>query len=282
MRLKAVSETKKKSVLVVEDNPVQRESLSKLIQDKDVEVVCVGTGEEALETLRTRSFDCVILDLGLPDMSGFKLVEQISEKKDTSYPPVIVYTGKSLTKDEEERLRRYSESVIIKGAKSPERLLSEVTLFLHKIESEMPIEQQKILKDLRAREKIFEGRQILVVDDDVRNVFALTSALEQKGAKVLIARNGKEALKRLSESPGIELVLMDIMMPEMNGYTAIREIRKNAELKKLPIIAITAKAMKDDKELCLQSGANDYLAKPIDVAMLTSLIQVWLPRAGRV
>ena len=191
---------------------------------------------------------------------------------------MIVYTGRNLARDEEAALLKYSRSIIIKGARSPERLLDEVTLFLHKVESDMPPERQKMLKSARSREKAFEGRKILVVDDDVRNVFALTSALEQKGALVEIARNGLEAIDRLQHDGTIDLVLMDIMMPEMDGFTAMQEIRKDARFAKLPIIAVTAKAMKDDQDRCLSAGANDYLAKPIDLDRLFSLIRVWLPK----
>ena len=177
---------------------------------------------------------------------------------------------------------RYSQSIIIKGARSPERLLDEVTLFLHKVETDMSSERQKMLKVARNRDKLFEGRRILLVDDDVRNIFALTSALEYKGASVDIARNGREALDKLAALPDVDLVLMDIMMPEMDGYTATREIRKNPKWKKLPIIAVTAKAMKDDQDRCLAAGANDYLAKPIELERLFSLIRVWMPKMERI
>jgi CheY-like chemotaxis protein len=208
---------------------------------------------------------------------------------------VIVYTGRSLTRDEEEKLRRFSKSIIIKDARSPERLLDEVTLFLHQVESKLPAEVQRMLKVARDRDDTLEGRRILVVEDDVRNIFALTSVLEPKGAKVQLARNGREALEALEKSlqlnrqqletgggartdHSIDLVLMDIMMPEMDGFTAMREIRKQPVWKKLPIIALTAKAMKDDQEKCLAAGANDYIAKPLDVEKLLSLVRVWMPK----
>jgi CheY-like chemotaxis protein len=200
------------------------------------------------------------------------------QKEQYGFPPVIVYTGKSLSRDEEQKLQRFSQSIIIKGAHSPERLLDEVTLFLHQVESKLPPERQRMLRDARHREAAFEGRRILIVEDDVRNVFALTSALEPRGAKVEIARNGREALTHLKEKPGVDLVLMDIMMPEMDGLEATREIRKIPELRKLPIIALTAKAMADDRENCLAAGANDYIAKPLDVDKLLSLTRVWMPR----
>ncbi|HSC80126.1 MAG TPA: response regulator, partial [Chitinolyticbacter sp.] len=197
------------------------------------------------------------------------------------FPPVIVYTGRNLSRDEEAMLRRYSHSIIIKGARSPERLLDEVTLFLHQVETALPPERQQMLRIARNRERAFEGATLLVVDDDVRNVFALTSALEAKGAKVVIARNGIEALNQLDTQPAIDLVLMDIMMPEMDGYQAMAEIRRQPRFADLPIIAVTAKAMRDDQERCIAAGANDYLAKPIDLDALVSLVRVWIARPGR-
>ncbi|MGE4405025.1 response regulator [Pseudomonas sp.] len=277
-RLEAKLAQKVKRILLVEDDARQRESVARLIDDVDVEITAVEFGEQALELLRGTLFDCMIIDLKLPDMDGSELLERMAKEDICSFPPVIVYTGRNLTRDEEAALLKYSRSIIIKGARSPERLLDEVTLFLHKVESDMPPERQKMLKSARSREKAFEGRQILVVDDDVRNVFALTSALEHKGARVEIARNGLEAIDRLQQDGTIDLVLMDIMMPEMDGFTAMQEIRKDPRLAKLPIIAVTAKAMKDDQERCLRAGANDYLAKPIDLDRLFSLIRVWLPK----
>lgn len=277
-RLDAKLAQKVKRILLVEDDARQRESVSRLIEDIDVEITAVEFGEQALELLRATVFDCMIIDLKLPDMDGHELLEHMAREEICSFPPVIVYTGRNLTRDEEAALMKYSRSIIIKGARSPERLLDEVTLFLHKVESDMPPERQKMLKSVRSREKAFEGRKILVVDDDVRNVFALTSALEQKGALIEIARNGHEAIAQLQNIDDIDLVLMDIMMPEMDGFTAMQEIRKDPRFAKLPIIAVTAKAMKDDQDRCLRSGANDYLAKPIDLDRLFSLIRVWLPK----
>ncbi|QLF93130.1 response regulator [Pseudomonas sp. ABC1] len=269
---------KVKRILLVEDDALQRASISRLIEDEDVEITAVAFGRQALELLRDTVFDCMIIDLKLPDMDGSQLLERMAGEDICSFPPVIVYTGRNLSRDEEAALMKYSRSIIIKGARSPERLLDEVTLFLHKVESDMPPERRKMLKSARSREKTFEGRTILVVDDDVRNVFALTSALEQKGALVEIARNGHEAIARLHEVENIDLVLMDIMMPEMDGFTAMREIRKEARFERLPIIAVTAKAMKDDQDRCLAAGANDYLAKPIELDRLFSLIRVWMPK----
>lgn len=270
-------------VLIVEDNEVQREAVSTLISSHDVETVGAGTAAECLALLKAQTFDCMVLDLSLPDASGFALLETISQDSAHSFPPVIVYTGRVLAREEEQRLRRYSKSIIIKGAKSPERLLDEVTLFLHQVVSELPDEQQKMIRKARHRDALLEGRRILIVEDDVRNVFALTNILEPRGAIIEIARNGEEALQKLDESLSkpegqIDLVLMDIMMPVMDGLTATRHIRKNPSWKKLPVIALTAKAMPDDQQRCIEAGANDYMAKPLDVEKLLSLVRVWMPQ----
>jgi CheY-like chemotaxis protein/CHASE3 domain sensor protein len=269
-------------VLIVEDDPRQRESIGQLLSNGDVQVTGVATVNEALRELSTATFDCVVLDFNLPDATGYDLLEKMARQEEVSFPPVIVYTGRALSRDEEQRLGRYSRSIIIKDARSPERLLDEVTLFLHQVESKLPPSHQQMLRTARSRDGALEGRRILVVEDDVRNVFALTSLFEPNGAAVEIARNGREALEVLAKSRrgsnGIDMVLMDIMMPEMDGLTAMREIRKLPEWKKLPIIALTAKAMKDDQEKCLAAGANDYIAKPLDVERLLSLVRVWMPK----
>jgi CheY-like chemotaxis protein len=265
-------------VLVVEDDANHREATCRLLGADNVETVAAESAEAALEALEASTFDCMVLDLTLPDRTGFELLEEMSRKDRYSFPPVIVYTGRALSSDEEQGLRRLSHSIIIKGARSPERLLDEVTLFLHQVESELPPERQRMLRDVRHREAVFEGRRVLIVEDDVRNIFALTSVLEPKGAKIEIARNGREALTLLKDKPGIDLVLMDIMMPEMDGLEAMREIRKQPALSKLPIIALTAKAMADDREECLEAGANDYIAKPVDVDKLLSLARVWMAK----
>lgn len=270
-------------VLVVEDDLVQLDSMRKLLGSREVEAVGARSAAECLEQLKETTFDCMVLDLSLPDASGYSLLETLSREDAYSFPPVIVYTGRALSSDEEQQLRRYSKSIIIKGVKSPERLLDEVTLFLHQVVSELPPEQQKMLEQARSRDAAIEGRRILIVEDDVRNVFALTSILEPRGAILQIARNGREALTALEQSTqssgrGIDLVLMDVMMPEMDGITATREIRKLPEWRKLPIIMLTAKAMKNDQEQCLSAGANDYMAKPLDVEKLLSLVRVWMPR----
>ena len=272
-----------RQVLIVEDNAVQLESLRQLLGTADVETIGVSTAAACLEELHKRTFDCMVLDLSLPDASGFSLLETLSQEDRYSFPPVIVYTGRELTPDEEQQLRRYSKSIIIKGAKSPERLLDEVTLFLHQVVTELPLKQQEMIRKAHSRDALLEGRRVLIVEDDVRNVFALTSVLEPNGVKVVIARNGREALEQLEQLQGdretaVDLVLMDLMMPEMDGLSATREIRKRPEWKKLPIIALTAKAMKSDQEQCLNAGANDYLSKPLDVEKLLSLVRVWMPK----
>lgn len=270
-------------VLIVEDDAVQLDAVGKLLKSQDVETVGARTAAECLDLLKGSPFDCMVLDLTLPDATGYQLLETISREGAYSFPPVIVYTGRDLSAEEEQRLRRYSQSIIIKGAKSPERLLDEVTLFLHQVVAELPAEKQKMLQQARNRDAVLEGRRILVVEDDVRNVYALTNIFEPRGAVVQIARNGKEALVALQKAQDnpvtkIDLILMDVMMPEMDGLTATREIRKNAQWKKLPIIMLTAKAMKDDQEKCLDAGANDYMPKPLDVEKLLSLARVWMPR----
>nr|WP_235578179.1 response regulator [Pseudorhodoferax sp. Leaf267] len=282
-RLEAKFSQGLRRVLVVEDDERQRDSIRQLLGSPDVEIATVADAGAALAALADRTFDCMIMDLNLPDLSGYELLEQMAAQDNTSFPPVIVYTGRSLTREEEQQLRRFSKSIIIKDARSPERLLDEVTLFLHQVESTLPAEAQRLLKMARDRDATLEGRTVLVVEDDVRNIFALTSVLEPKGAKIVLARNGIEALSALERSragpdAAIDLVLMDIMMPEMDGLTAMREIRKQAHWKALPIIALTAKAMRDDQEKSLAAGANDYIAKPLDVEKLLSLVRVWMPK----
>lgn len=270
-------------VLIVEDDPVQRDAVAQLLKSNAVEIVGVGTAAECLQALREQTYDCMVLDLTLPDASGFELLETLSREGDHGFPPVIVYTGHDLSPDDEQRLRRYSNSIIIKGAKSPERLLDEVSLFLHQVVSELPPEQRRMIQKARHRDAALEGRRILIVEDDVRNVYSLTSILEPRGAVVQIARNGREALDALAASlddPArtIDLVLMDVMMPVMDGLTATGEIRRDPRWAKLPVVMLTAKAMPDDQQRCLETGANDYMAKPIDVDKLLSLVRVWMPR----
>jgi CheY-like chemotaxis protein len=269
-------------ILIVENDDRQRESIQRLLEGPGVELTAVASAAETLEQLQTVAFDCVVMDISLNDMSGYELLDRMANGKAYSFPPVIIYTGRALEPLEEQRLRRYSQSIIIKGARSPERLLDEVTLFLHQVESRLPPNQQRLMRLVRDRDSILEGRRILVVEDDVRSIFAITSILEPKGAKIEIARTGREAIEvveREFKNQPIDLVLMDIMMPEMDGLTATRQIRSKKEYARLPIIALTAKAMPDDREQCIAAGANDYISKPLDVDKLVSLTRVWMPKA---
>lgn len=263
-------------VLVVEDDEGQRMAIRGLIEGDRIQISAVGTGEEALQKLENEKFDCIVLDLSLPDMSGLNLLEKMAADEERRHPPVIIYTGRDLSPQEENQLKRYSQSIIIKGAKSPERLLDEVTLFLHQVEAHLPDRLQRVLSEFRNREKFLAGVQILLVDDDMRNVFALSAVLEQRGAVPIVARNGQEALDIAQSDRSIDLILMDVMMPVMDGYQATRLIRQIPSRKKTPIIALTAKAMKDDRARSLDSGASDYLPKPVQVDKLLSLIRVWL------
>ncbi|MFZ5590742.1 MAG: response regulator [Bacillota bacterium] len=277
-KIQDIISKKVKKLLVVEDDPQQRRSILELIGNGDVVTTAVGSGKEAYQLLRENAYDCVVLDLGLQDMSGFELLEKIKSDPAISYIPVIIYTGRELSREEENILNAHAESIIVKGAKSPERLLYETTLFLHRVEANLPPEQRKALRILHNKDQVFQGKKILLADDDMRNVFALLSILEEKGMEILVARNGREALQKLAEHPDTDLVLMDIMMPEMDGYQAMREIRKQERFKYLPIIALTAKAMKGDREKSIAAGASDYLSKPVDPDKLLSLLRVWLYR----
>jgi len=276
-RLEARLQERVSRVLVVEDDAALRKSIALLLQGDTVEITTVGTVREALARIAAEPYDCLVTDLQLPDANGYELLEKLAAGGEHAFLPVIVYTGRALTRDEETRLRRYSKSIIIKGARSPERLLDEVTLFLHKVEASLPEDKRDLLRRVRQRDAVFEGRTVLLAEDDVRNIFALTRVLEPLGANVEIARNGQEAVER-SKRGDIDLVLMDIMMPVKDGLTAMREIRARPGGDKLPIIAITAKAMADDRKQCLEAGANDYIAKPIDIDQLVSLCRVWMPK----
>jgi CheY-like chemotaxis protein len=239
-------------------------------------VTAVGTSEEALQKLEETAFDCMVLDLKLPDTTGFKLLEQL--KKDARYAtlPVIVYTGQELTRREETRLKKYAETIIVKDARSPERLLDETSLFLHRVEARLPQAKRRMLEQLHSAEEIFKDKKVLIVDDDVRNIFALTSALERHQMEILNAESGPEAIALLRATPDVEAVLMDIMMPTMDGFEVIRRLRADPKFAALPIIALTAKAMKADRDQCIEAGASDYISKPIDVNHLVSLLRVWL------
>jgi CheY-like chemotaxis protein/HAMP domain-containing protein/putative methionine-R-sulfoxide reductase with GAF domain len=276
--IKDFSDRKLRTLLIVEDDDVQRGTLVELIGDRDVQITAVGTGQEALDQMDRRQFDCIVLDLGLNDMSGLQLLEKMRADKALSQVPVIIYTGKELSKAEESELRQLAQTIIIKDVKSPERLLDETTLFLHRVESALPPEKQRLLDQLHRSDPTLTGKKALVVDDDIRNIFALTSILERYEMDVQYAENGHDALRMLNENPDIDVVLMDVMMPEMDGYEATRRIRDNASFEDLPIIAITAKAMKGDREKCINAGASDYVTKPVDSDQLISLLRVWLSR----
>jgi tubulin-specific chaperone A len=263
-----------RKLLVVEDDTIQCQSIKQLIGSGDVETTLVPTGLLAYEALISQNYDCIILDLGLADMSGFELLEKIRDNEVCSKVPVIVYTGRDLTLEEDKKLRQYTDSIIIKGVRSPERLLEESALFLHRVEADLPGDQQTRLKMVHDKEAVLSGKTVLLVDDDMRNVFALSSVLEERQMTVLIARDGMEGVKKANKHQEIDIVLMDIMMPRMDGYEAIQEIRKTRG--KLPVIALTAKAMKGDRNKCIEAGANDYLAKPVDPDRLISMLRVWL------
>jgi CheY-like chemotaxis protein len=270
-------ERRVKNLLVVEDDSVERDAIIELIgSGDDVDIVGVGSSEDALEQLGETPFDCMVLDLKLPDGSGFQLLEKIKKNKRYAGLPVIVHTGKDLTRREETRLKKYADTIIVKDVRSPERLLDETSLFLHRIEARLPQEKRKILEQLHNADAVFEGKKVLIVDDDVRNVFALASVFEGRGMDVLFAENGREGLATLQANPDVDLVLMDIMMPEMDGYETTRAVRELPEFKALPIVALTAKAMKGDREKSIASGASDYITKPVDVDQLLSLMRVWL------
>jgi CheY-like chemotaxis protein len=264
-------------VLVVEDDKVERESIVELIASgDDVEAVAVASAETAWKRLQgEHRFDCMVLDLKLPKQSGYELLERIRTDERLRDLPIIVYTGRELTREEDRRLRELSASIIVKDARSPERLLDETALFLHRVEAQMPVEKRRMLEQLHASDEVFKDKRILVVDDDVRNVFALTSLLEGHGMMVGYAENGRAGLEAL-EQDTYDLVIMDVMMPEMDGYEATQAIRAREEWHGIPIIALTAKAMKGDRERSIASGASDYITKPVDTEQLLSLMRVWL------
>lgn len=273
----ALSKTVRK-LLIVEDNPEELKSLIALLSEKNILISAASSGREAIEQLNTHHFDCMVLDLGLSDMSGFDVLSHVQNKEEKHRLPIIIHSGRDLSREDEKELRRFAESIIIKGAKSPERLLNEVTLFLHLVESKLPENKRRMIRATFDHESTLDGKKILLVDDDMRNIFSLTSLLSEHGVKVIEAENGKEALLRLNEHPDTALVLMDIMMPEMDGYVAMQEIRKDPRFAHLAIIAMTAKAMKGDQQKCLDAGANDYIAKPLEPQKLLSLLRVWICR----
>jgi CheY-like chemotaxis protein len=277
-RIKEFTKPRRKRLLVVEDNASERLSITELLHHDDIDIVPVGTGADALIELRQRTIDCVVLDLRLPDMTGFELLEEIRDDAELSDVPVVVFTGRELSPEEDAQLHTIARSVVVKGVESPERLLDETALFLHRVVSDLPIEKRVMLERLHSSDEDLVGKTVLLVDDDARNIFALSSALERRGMNVVTATTGREAINLLESTPTVSLVLMDIMMPEMDGYQTMEVIRQNAAFRRLPIIALTAKAMKGDREKCLEAGASDYLAKPVNTEQLLSALRMWLHR----
>jgi CheY-like chemotaxis protein len=277
-RLKEYSTPRRKRLLVIEDNVLEQQSIAELLGHDDVEIQAAETGAEALTMLNHEPFDCAVLDLKLPDMSGFTLLETLKEQGTLTDLPVVVFTGKQLSAEEEVRLQALARSVVVKGVESPERLLDETSLILHRVVSDLPVEKQRMLDQLHRSDEDLMGKAVLVVDDDVRNIFALSSALERRGMTVLTATTGREALDKLESTPGVAIVLMDVMMPEMDGYQTMRAIREKPALRRLPIVALTARAMKGDREKCLEAGASDYLAKPVNTEQLLGVLRSWLHR----
>jgi CheY-like chemotaxis protein len=253
-------------------------SIGELLGYDDIEIVNAGTGAEALTTLREHQCDCVVLDLRLPDMTGFEVLERMREDKTLADVPVVVFTGRELSVEEDLQLHAMARSIVVKGVESPERLLDETALFLHRVVTDLPAEKQRMLERLNSSDEDLVGQTVLLVDDDSRNIFALSSVLERRGMKVLTATTGREAIDLVETTSQLAIVLMDIMMPEMDGYQTIAKIRRNPAYRRLPIVALTAKAMKGDREKCLEAGASDYLAKPVNTEQLLAALRMWLHR----
>jgi CheY-like chemotaxis protein len=277
-KLRSYVEPHTKRLLVVEDNGRERDSIVELLAHDDIEIAGVGTGNEALEALRQRDYECCVVDLRLPDMSGFELLERLRAEPELQDIPIVVFTGKELSQAEEAQLQTVAKSVVLKDVQSPERLFDETALFLHRVVSSLPEAKRRMIERLHGSAEVLRGRRVLVVDDDARNIFALTTILENQGMEVMSATNGRQAIEIIESTPDLSVVLMDIMMPEMDGYETMREIRKDARFRTLPMLALTAKAMKGDREKCLQAGASDYIAKPVNTDQLLSLLRVWLYR----
>ncbi|HVF16890.1 MAG TPA: response regulator, partial [Steroidobacteraceae bacterium] len=277
-RIKKFAAHRIRELLVVEDDPAEQMSIAELIGFDDVRITAVDSGKEALRTMRERSFDCVVLDLRLPDISGFDLLSEIQQDPSLRETPIVVFTGRDLSADEESDLKQKAKSIVLKGVRSPERLLDETALFLHRIVTDLPLSKQRMIETLHQSDEPLESRKVLVVDDDIRNIFALNSLLERHKMEVISATNGQDAINLVEQTQDLALVLMDVMMPEMDGYETMRRIRSNPKFRLLPIIALTAKAMKGDREKCLEAGASDYVAKPVNTEQLLSLVRMWLHR----
>jgi CheY-like chemotaxis protein/signal transduction histidine kinase len=277
-RLKTFTNARLRQLLVVEDDPAERLSVAELLGHSDVEITTAVTGAEALVKMREGSFDCVVLDLKLPDMTGFELLAEVQKEPSLRDTPIIVFTGRELSDIEETELRKKAKSIVLKGVRSPERLLDETALFLHRVIADLPASKQLMIENLHESDEPLNGRKVLVVDDDIRNIFALNSLLERHNMSVITATNGQEAINLVESTDDLALVLMDVMMPEMDGYETMRRIRSKQQFRMLPIIALTAKAMKGDREKCLEAGASDYVAKPVNTDQLLSLVRMWLHR----
>jgi CheY-like chemotaxis protein len=269
---------RRKQLLIVEDNPAEQLSISELLGHDDIDLHTVSTGGEALAYIQRESVDCVVLDLRLPDMSGFDLLEEVRTNPALTDLPIVVFTGRELSPEEDAQLHTMARSVVVKGVESPERLLDETALFLHRVISKLPADKQRMIERLHSSDEDLVGQTVLLVDDDPRNIFALSSVLERRGMRVLTATTGREAIGAVESTPELAIVLMDIMMPEMDGYQTMQVIRDDPAFRRLPIIALTAKAMKGDREKCLEAGASDYLAKPVNTEQLLSTLRMWLHR----
>jgi CheY-like chemotaxis protein len=275
-RIRDFTSAGRRRLLIVEDDPAEQLGIRELIGHDDIEMTSVETGAAALDALREKPYDCVVLDLKLPDISGFDLITEIQQDPDIRDTPIIVFTGRDLSDAEETELKRKAKSIVIKGVKSPERLLDETALFLHRAISDLPPVKQRMIEALHQSDEPLRGRKVLVVDDDIRNIFALNSLLERHQMNVISANNGQDAINLIESTDDLSLVLMDVMMPEMDGYETMRRIRSDGRFRSLPIIALTAKAMKGDREKCLEAGASDYVAKPVNTNQLLSLVRTWL------
>jgi len=277
-RIREYSQPRRKKLLLVEDNPAEQLSTRELLWHEDIDIDVADSGVAALEAIHKGGYDCIVLDLRLPDMTGFEVLEQLGSDPRLKDLPVVVFTGRELSAEEDAQLHTLARSVVVKDVESPERLLDETALFLHRVVSELPATKQQMIDRLHRSDEALAGRKVLVVDDDVRNIFALSSVLERRGMTVLSAGTGKEAIETIENTPDLAIVLMDIMMPEMDGYETMQVIRQNPSLRRLPIIALTAKAMKGDRERCLEAGASEYLAKPVNTEQLLSALRMWLHR----
>lgn len=272
-------QTQQRRILVVEDDDASRQAITSLLVNDHTDIITTGSGEDALQRITAESFDCVVLDLGLQDIDGFELLRRLHAEGDNEPPPVVVYTGRELSREQHKELSELAQSVVVKGAESPERLLDEVTLFVHALNEQLPSHQRAVLERIHSGKALFEGRQLLLVDDDLRNSFALSGVLKKQGFEVHIADNGELALERLRQAPDTDIVLMDIMMPVMDGYETMRAMRADPALAEIPVIALTAKAMPEDRRRCIEAGANDYLGKPVELDRLLAMIRLWLSRA---